>query len=179
MPDPLEVQFYEAVATEIEEGLFDKGLMAMATAKSLGDKGLARSLYIELRVEQMRAEATPTKAEARRAKKAAKEARRREARKKKDPEWAEVVRKSAEGRRMRAQMRRARGNGQGRPLDLLPVAILLAAPVALLLAELRFPHSLGPPPRLLGARGSDRNATAKTGVGVVQRTGSGAISGLA
>jgi hypothetical protein len=57
MPDRLEVQFYEAVATEIEEGLHDKGLMAMATAKSLGDKDLARSLYIELRVEQMREEA--------------------------------------------------------------------------------------------------------------------------
>ena len=48
--------FYQQVADELSRNELDPALMAKATGKSLGDKNLAQSLYIELRVEKLKQE---------------------------------------------------------------------------------------------------------------------------
>jgi hypothetical protein len=49
----IEDAIYDKVAEELANGEIQSGLMAKATAKSRGDSGLAQSLYIELRAEQL------------------------------------------------------------------------------------------------------------------------------
>ncbi|MDB4285614.1 hypothetical protein N9903_01775 [bacterium] len=49
---------YELVARELQAGNLRMGLWTKALGKSMGDEVLAKSLYIEARVEQLREEAS-------------------------------------------------------------------------------------------------------------------------
>ena len=46
-----DAHYYEVASNEIENGLFDKSLMAKALTKSRGDEKEAKFLYIEWRVQ--------------------------------------------------------------------------------------------------------------------------------
>jgi len=49
--------FYDLVAQEIQQGVYDNGLKTMAYALADGDENRARGKYISLRVEALKAEA--------------------------------------------------------------------------------------------------------------------------